>query len=151
MRHPRRIVRTAAIAIAVALHPGCVAHVARVRADPAAPGGAAIGGRTSAIAPATTLDAAPLPISEDVSAWRWRRTPEGGRVLQRCETRCATPLPWWQRFPADAASDLDPREHRAAASVDIVYADVPARTPADLLAEARRDGFAPSTPATEHP
>ena len=81
-----------------------------------------------------------LPVDLPVSAWR--READG--TLLRCETRVTTPLPWWQRFPADAVSDLLPTTYAAAASTQVVLVPIPPFDEARFLAQARADGYATS-------
>ncbi len=91
-----------------------------------------------AVDPPATTATSMLPIDLPVSAWR--READGS--LARCETRVQTPLAWWQRFPADAVSDLLPWTWTAAADGEVRLAVVPASAEADLLSSARRDGYA---------
>ena len=135
---------------AAALECGCVQHQARVgAAQPplAAPAGdpgdkptatTVITVSRIAVDPPATTATSMQPIDLPVSAWR--READGS--LARCETRVQTPLSWWQRFPADAVSDLLPWTWTADADGEVRLAVVPATPEADLLSAARRDGYA---------
>jgi hypothetical protein len=92
--------------------------------------------------------ASPLPLDIPVSVYR--RESDGS--LARGEFRVITPLPWWQRFPADAVVDLSPIH----ATVD---ADgMPPLIPVipfnrdQFIRQAERDGYArTATPAKSKP
>jgi hypothetical protein len=127
---------------------GCVQHRTAVHPPtPAAPSPtgepAAV---TQVIAGAKVVDepkepitsASPLPIDLPVSAWR--RDSDG--PLSRAELRVTTARPWWQRFPADAVSDLAPIDAGVDASGTVELVPVPTVDRARLFADAERDGYA---------
>lgn len=120
---------------------GCLYHEVRVSA--ASPPGAAAGRSAVATAVADGAPAAhrrgPLPAEVPV-LWSLRDA-DGGLLVGRDILR--SPLPWWQRFPADLAVDLWPGDVVVAAAVEIVPAPIAARTAADITAEARAHGYAP--------
>jgi hypothetical protein len=128
---------------------GCIDHQARVEppapGEPGRPPTQVISGTSLAIDPTTVhLVHGSLPIDLPVSAWR--RESDG--TLLRCEARVTTPLPWWQRFPADAVSDLLPTTYAATASTPVVLAPLPPFDEVRFLAQARSDGYAaPAKPS----
>jgi hypothetical protein len=86
---------------------------------------------------AGTVATSPLPV--ELRADAWMRDQDGN--LYRGTADVATPLPWWQRFPADLAADLWPGDLVASAHGAPEFHPVPAMNPDDLAAEARASGF----------
>ena len=134
-----------AVFVACWVTTGCIDHQARVeppaRDEPGRPPTHThiVSGSSFAVDPATThLVHGSLPIDVPVTAWR--READG--TLLRCETRVTTPLPWWQRFPADVVTDLWPSTFAATASTTVVLTPIPPFDEARFLAQARADGYA---------
>jgi hypothetical protein len=87
------------------------------------------------------------PFPQDIVATGWNRSGEN-EVLHRWDGRCQTPLPWWQRFPFDLATDLAPTTFTSERTVTIVCHDLPRTDPERLATEARAAGYAaPAAPA----
>ena len=129
----------APLAIPLLLCGGCIAHTARVLPDPdAGPGErVVIGTRALPTPPAPMTVTRALPIELPLTAWEQR----GGSILRRDEV-IRTPLPWWQRFPCDIASDLIPTTSTAGVERTVSLVP-PARLDDDALTqEARSHGFA---------
>ena len=106
-------------------------------------GATAIGKQVSSTPPGPpeqTLILSPLPLAVPVSAWR--RDQDG--VIWRSELLAQTPLPWWQRFPIDFATDVLPVAYRSEAAVTVSEAPLTAYTRADLDREAAAAGYAPA-------
>lgn len=133
--------RLAAILVVPALvaSGGCIEHTARVQPDPVGgPNERVIVGTRGLRGPALGTEVTrPLPVELPVSAWELR---EG--AIARREVRVRTPLPWWQRFPCDAATDLLPMTYSAVTQT-VITLEPPTRYDDDALTqEARRHGFA---------
>lgn len=133
---------------------GCLTHEARITAPPEPAGidegATAIGHtntRTPPGPPEQTLLVSPLPLAVPVSAWR--RDEDG--VISRSELNVVSPLPWWQRFPMDFATDLLPVTYRSEVDATIVETPVTPRTRADLDQEAAAAGYAPVAQQTATP
>lgn len=134
--------RHAALAVclaASALSGGCIAHVARVAPAPGLGEATVVVGSRVADPKATTTVGRGLPVDVPVTAWERR-----GGVMWRAASRVRTPLPWWQRFPFDAGSDLLPLRFECAATATLEYAPVAETSDAELADQARRHGFAHS-------
>lgn len=75
-------------------------------------------------------------LPQEIVLHAWRRDAEG--LLWRGRAQVASPLPWWQRFPADLFSDfLYPGQLTISASTDLTLSPVPttdAKALADLAA-----------------
>lgn len=118
---------------------GCLYHRATVDADGADPkaGRSVIGMQVRDGAPAETRRG---PLPQEIPACWILRDADGrlrsGHVVLR------SPLPWWQRFPADLAVDLWPRPVEIAAVATVVPRPITPRTAADITAEARAHGYA---------
>jgi hypothetical protein len=128
---------------AAVLASGCIEHRARVanpvgdaRADQAIVGGEAV--EVFASPDEIVVPGGARPVDATIDAWRHD---ESGTVL-RWRGRVRTPLPWWQRFPCDVATDLWPGELACEATATVACVPVAARDPAELAASARRDGYA---------
>jgi len=139
--------RTAGALCAALLLGGCDTHEVRISPPPpAAPGEPGdLGFTLSAIGVSLRKDPAsesvttsPLPLQIPVSCLR--READG--TISRYEGVATTPLPWWQRFPADMVSDPLPWTFVASAQATIVLTSVPAADLGALMAQARRDGYA---------
>lgn len=127
---------------------GCISHRAQVTPPTDAPCSAAVG--THVVDEFTTpiSDSGALPRSIPVTAWR---KDDQGRLF-RGDALIETPLPWWQRFPVDAVSDmLVPHTLVAEASGTVTLLPVPASSTADLAAHARSAGYAAPATETHHP
>ncbi len=145
--------RAAGMVLAALLLGGCDTHEVRISPPPAAAPGEPgdIGFTLTAIGTVLRKDpasesftASPLPLQIPVSCLR--READGS--IKRYEGVATTPLPWWQRFPADMISDPLPWNFIASAQATIVLTSVPAADLGALLAQARRDGYArPPSPA----
>jgi hypothetical protein len=147
---PTTLVSTlAALALA-----GCVSHEARVvppapasgAATPAPSAGLVIGSRRQSDPGTEAVFTDPQPLDLPVSAWRRE---EDGR-LSRFEGRARSPLPWWQRFPADAAYDFWPTTEVASATTTVVLAPVAEADAQQLADEAHRAGYARPAPDRRH-
>ncbi len=125
------------ILFATSVTSGCISHVARIDAG-SAPAEGVVGAKFLDPIPATTTSAGALPQDVPVSAWHVDE--DGG--LERFEGRCRTPLPWWQRFPADIVTDFLPSEHVASATLVVAPTPVAPMDPAALAAAAHRAGYA---------
>ncbi len=118
---------------------GCLVHRARVDgagADPTA-GRSAVGVEVHDGAPAVERSG-PLPF-ELPAIWMLRNA-EGQLCLGRAVAR--SPLPWWQRFPADLAVDLWPGDVTVSVTATVEPHPVATRTADDITAEARAHGYA---------
>lgn len=139
----------AALAVcALAVSTGCVRHQATV--TPPAPAAIADDGqrpptflaaRSKAVErervePVTTTG--PLPVDFQITAWR--RSAAG--PLERADLRVQTPLPWWQRFPADLVADFLPIDAAVETNSTITLRTVPRVDLDAFLAHAERDGYA---------
>ncbi len=132
--------RSAAVA-AVVLLSGCVEHRVEVAvpAPPAdAPMSAAMVGGRSASAPSTVTTRSALPVALDADLVER----DGDGRIRRAVVRLATPTPWWQRFPADLATDLTPWTQPVTATAALVAVPVEPVPLADLTAAARTAGYA---------
>ena len=134
---------------------GCISHETRVAvaADPAGATGSTLIGNgawaTPPGPPAVTIDRSPLP--RDTFASAWRRQADG--TLSRDLTQVVTPLPWWQRFPCDIATDFAPVDFTITASATLTPHPITPRTRAELDQEAFAAGYATvaAVPATGAP
>jgi hypothetical protein len=88
--------------------------------------------------------ASPLPIDLPVSVWR--RGSDG--VIHRGEARITTPLPWWQRFPADIGADLLPIDAHVSVASMMTLAPVEPIDRQRLVQQAAQDGYARLAPDT---
>lgn len=79
-----------------------------------------------------------LPIERQVTLWR--RRPDG--TLERGDQHLATPLAWWQRFPADIFADFSFRTNRAAATLTPTATVIAPISEQELTARAERFGYA---------
>jgi hypothetical protein len=146
--------RAAGALCAALLLGGCDTHEVRILPPPSpAPGEpgdisftlSAIGSGLRKDPASESVTTSPLPLQIPVSCLR--READG--TISRYEGVATTPLPWWQRFPADMISDPLPWSFIASAQATIVLASVPAADLGALVAQARRDGYArPPGPAT---
>ena len=148
MRFPALAAPAALAICALAALTGCVRHQATVA--PPAPAPVADDGQrpaTFVAARSTVIErdrvepitaSGPLPTDFQVTAWR--RSAAG--PLERADLRVRTPLPWWQRFPADVVADFLPID--ATVTLDTALAMEPIlRVDLDaFLANAERDGYA---------
>jgi hypothetical protein len=151
MRFPHPIEPAGALRLAIAIVAalgagGCITHQARI--VPPAPAGQDAGEPITTVVvvgsavkrsldqPVVQEDSLPL----DIPVSAWRRGADG--LVTRYEGRATTPLPWWQRFPADLVSDALPMSFTCAASAEVVLAPVPTFDAESFLAQARRDGYA---------
>lgn len=118
---------------------GCLAHRVEVRGDGAgaSDGRSAVGTRVADGAP-QDVRSGPLPHEVPVS---WSLKGADGR-LHMAQTVVRSPLPWWQRFPADLLVDLWPGTVEVAMAATITPRPVTARTADDITAEARAHGYA---------
>lgn len=118
---------------------GCLSHRADVSADgpDLAAGRSVVGMRITDGAPAETRSG-PLPFEIPVS---WTLRGSDGK-LQSAHATLRSPLPWWQRFPADLAVDLWPQRIEIETSVVVTTKPITPRTAADITAEARAHGYA---------
>ena len=87
----------------------------------------------------------PLPIDFPVTAWR--RSAAG--PLERADLRVQTPLPWWQRFPADLVADFLPIDATVTVDSTITLETVPRVDLDAFLAHAEHDGYAHRTGAAK--
>lgn len=145
----------AALAICALVMTGCVRHQATVTPPAAAP--IADDGQrppTFLAAHSTVIErdrtkpvtvASPLPIDFPVTAWR--RSSAG--PLERADLRVQTPLPWWQRFPADLVADFLPIDAAVVTDSAITLETVPLVDLDTFLAHAERDGYAHRTGAAK--
>jgi hypothetical protein len=120
---------------------GCIAHVARVQPcvwPEAGTETTVVAGTKRADPAAPHVTESPLPIEMHISAWH----KQADGPLERAETDLRTPLPWWQRFPFDAAADFAPTRLTAQSEAAVVFTPVPSRDEADLFKEAQSNGFA---------
>lgn len=150
--HVERFLRLSGAAmLAACLLAGCDTHQVRIAPpQPAAPGEpgdigftiSIIGGSQRKDPLSESLTTSPLPLQVPVSCLR--READG--TIVRYEGIVTTPLPWWQRFPADLVSDPLPLTFTASAEATIVLAPVPAVDLGALVAQARRDGYARPLP-----
>jgi hypothetical protein len=127
---------------------GCISHRARVSPPAGEPASALVGSRVIERFTAPVDEQGSLPRSIPVTAWRL-----DDQGLFRGDTLVETPLPWWQRFPIDAVSDVVvPGTLTARAEGTPVLAPVPAGDPAALADHARAAGYAgPAGHRTHHP
>jgi hypothetical protein len=145
---PNQLVTVPVLLGWLALACGCVQH--RTAVNPPLPASPPPAGEspviTQLIVGAKVIDepkqpvthSSPLPLDLPVSVWR--RDSDG--TLHRGELRVTTALPWWQRFPADAVTDLAPYDAEVFASGTAAFTPVPTADRAQLFAEAERDGYA---------
>jgi len=138
--------RLLGILIMIVALAGCIEHRASVApsADPAAPfqperrEGVAVAAEAALPLPVGWSATSAQPMERPVSAW-FRA--EDGR-LYRAETVVVTARPWWQRFPADVATDLWPRTHVIAHTATLAFVPVSRQDDQRLTAAARAAGFA---------
>lgn len=122
---------------------GCVRHeVALVPAPGPALQVAAGPSAARPLAAPVTLSS-PLPQDLPITAWRHDGPSD---ALLRAETRARTPLPWWQRFPADIVTDLAPVTFRCTTEARLDPAPLAATDWPAVVARARAAGYAPTTP-----
>jgi hypothetical protein len=132
-----RLASSAIVMVALAVQPGCIAHVARVLpAESSKPGTTLFVASRQVDPEVGETVRQSLPIDLTVTAY------EPGDGFARCEDRVLTPTPWWQRFPVDLVTDFLPMTFEAAASRRVAYAPVPVRSEDDVFQEARSLGFA---------
>jgi hypothetical protein len=140
--HPAVSPAAAWLLASLLLSVGCVRHEVVVRnGDATQPGGASDAVINLAAVrdlPAATTIAGPLP--QDLRVVAWRRDEHTGISSFSAHTR--TPLPWWQRFPVDLATDLMPIDLVARSEMTIVTTPLPQTDVETLAAEARRAGYA---------
>lgn len=118
---------------------GCVSHRAQALPPDGPTSSAVVGSRAIEPFTAPAEEQGSLPSSLPVTAWR---TDEDGNLF-RGDLVIETPLPWWQRFPADAVTDVVvPRTLEASRSGTPVLLPVPAADPVALTAHARTAGYA---------
>lgn len=127
---------------------GCVSHVARALPPVDQSASAAVGSRIVDRFDEPIEERGSLPRSLPVTVWRL--DPDGN--LARGDSVIETPLPWWQRFPADAISDVMlPRTLTAAASGTPHMHPVPAGDALVLAEHARAAGYAAPAAEAHHP
>ncbi|MCK6490023.1 MAG: hypothetical protein L6R48_17180 [Planctomycetes bacterium] len=137
---------TCLLAVLGAALGGCVMHEAEVRVPPVAGdahGTAWLGNERRALPaapPASRSERSQKPVELPVTVYLTQRDGAGGML--RWEGAVRTPLPWWQRFPCDIATDFWPGELVARTAVEASPVLVARRDPAELLAEARAHGYA---------
>ncbi|MEK7413830.1 MAG: hypothetical protein AAB263_11000, partial [Planctomycetota bacterium] len=81
----------------------------------------------------------PLPYDIPVT-WIVRDNSEHMLVGQ---ARATSPLPWWQRFPADLLVDMWPGDVCVTTIVTVTPTPVRIRTADEITAEAHAAGYAP--------
>lgn len=119
-------------------------HEVRVTApadQPGVDGGAAIGVATHPSPPGPpplTIRRGTLP--QDVPVSAWHRDREG--VITRADAELLTPLPWWQRFPFDLATDFAPTDLVVRRDYTLAESPVAAHSREQLDAEAAAAGYA---------
>lgn len=123
---------------------GCVTH--RTTVNPGDPAAEVI------VMSATTTDHPVNPVTaqgglpQEIPVTAWRRDDDG--ALYRADTIVRTPLPWWQRFPADIVTDaLTPKDYVSKATWTPVWTQPTTTNTDELTARARAAGYASS--ATE--
>ncbi len=121
------------ILAAACLLSACIEHRAQVAAPPGAE--LLVGDGVLSTSPRRR---GPLP--HEIPATAWHRDPTG--TIHRADLRCATPLPWWQRFPADLLTDLWPATLRVSAAGVLRPLPIPPRDPGELEALAAEHGYA---------
>jgi len=127
---------------------GCISHRAHVTPPTDAPCSAAVGTHVVDDFATPISETGSLPRSIPVTAWR--KDDQGH--LFRGDAVVETPRPWWQRFPADAVSDMViPYTMTAEASGSVTLLPVPASSSADLADHARSAGYAAPAVETPHP
>lgn len=138
--------RSVLLLAAILILPGCLVHEARIDGPVTGPDDE---GRLWINRSETSLPASPplhheerggKPRDIPVSCYVYRRDENG--TLLRWDGHVRTALPWWQRFPCDIAVDYWPQEVSVPVATQLHPIPVPERDPADLLAEARRHGYA---------
>ncbi|MBA3686712.1 MAG: hypothetical protein H0W72_15930 [Planctomycetes bacterium] len=134
---PTGIAQFLVLSLSILLFGGCISHVARIDSPSTPPVQGVIGVSYLAPVPDVTQRAGPLPQDVPVSAWLIE---DDG--LSRFEGRCRTPLPWWQRFPADLVSDLLPGTYVSMATLTIAPTAVAPADPQALAAAAHAAGYA---------
>lgn len=119
---------------------GCLAHRAEVSGAgaPTTAGTSAVGGTVADGAPAVQRSG-PLPHELPAS---WIVRGEDGRLLT-AHAVLQSPLPWWQRFPADLLVDLWPGQVVICSSTVLTPVPINPRSADDITAEARAHGYAP--------
>jgi hypothetical protein len=122
---------------------GCLVHEVRIEGQApvdatASPGRNAVLGAVRDGGPAE-VRRGPLPF--DVPAAWWLRDREGHLLIGHAHA--LSPLPWWQRFPADLAVDLWPGEVHVLEVATVRPVPVRERSAAEITAEAHAHGYAP--------
>lgn len=127
---------------------GCVAHVARAVPPETGPTSAAVGTQVVDHFTAPIEERHALPRSLPVTLWSL----DADGNLARGDLVIETPLPWWQRFPADVVSDmLLPGTLTAEASGTPTLQRVPHGDPTVLTEHARAAGYAAPAAKARHP
>lgn len=118
---------------------GCISHEARVTPPTDGPCSVVVGTKVVDSFTKPVDEQGSLPRSIPVTAWRL----DDKGALSRGDTLIETPLPWWQRFPADAVTDVViPGTLTASASGTVALTPVPATDLAGLAERARAAGYA---------
>jgi len=139
---PRAVLLLSSVAVMLATA-GCITHSARIEHPADQAGQGVIGASARPSLPPITTVQRPLPIDVVVSSWH--RDADGR--LYRFDGRVRTPLPWWQRFPVDIATDAWPRTLVAEAALAVAYRPVPVTARDRLFAAATADGWLGKAPA----
>jgi hypothetical protein len=141
------LVRAVGVLAALLMCAGCDTHEVRIAPPPAAAPGepgdqsftiSVIGVTIIKDPLAETVIRNPLPLEVPISCLRREAT----GAMSRYENDVRTPLPWYQRFPADMISDPLPWTFTAHAEAAIELSPVPTADLAALAASARADGYA---------
>ncbi|HYE08050.1 MAG TPA: hypothetical protein VEL07_21205 [Planctomycetota bacterium] len=121
---------------------GCIEHRAVVRNpdDAGAAGAAAIGVDVVDPFAAGSVHTVSDPLPRDLGVSAWIQGADDS-IIRRWHGRARTPLPWWQRFPVDAAAEAWPGRLVCAAETTVAVTPVTAGDEAALIAAARRDGY----------
>lgn len=120
---------------------GCIVHEARVLGPEAhtARSGALAG--STVVHPFKGKVSRESPFAAEMPTTIWIRQPDG--TILRADTEPRTPLPWWQRFPADIGTDLLwPWEIRVVDVHRVSPAPIAGWDPDALTARARAFGYA---------
>lgn len=122
---------------------GCLVHEVRIEGQAPAAAAASPGRNAvlSAVRDGTPAEVRRGPLPFDVPAAWWLRDRDGHLLIGH--VRALSPLPWWQRFPADLAVDLWPAEVRVLTVATVRPTPVRERTAAEITAEAHAHGYAP--------
>jgi hypothetical protein len=116
---------------------GCITHSARVVNPPDQAQSGVVVGTYHDRLPADLEFHNQLP--QNVLITAWNRDEHSG-VISRYDGYCRTPLPWWQRFPADIVADLTPIDFTISATQTIAVREVTG-TDKSWIDQARRDGY----------